>query len=342
MDNYSSEVKGKVAELKDVALRKMMEEIKLKRDQYSDLTESADVNIVNSKEEQQKLESYILESHFAWIDEHFERAAAFPDPQRSENPIYELSKICGDEDSVITVDKGESADIDFVGSEGCLDDLAFNQVFSIKDSVSGWKAGAADSFRNQFLTVIPDVVVNQINIARSMRNIIAANQAIIEQSREDTLTLLNNTITAIEYDDGCCAGDDDFMTTLKIVGGLSAIIAGGVSIYVSGGTSSAIVAGGFSMLSGAISTYDSANSGDSKQVSLSADTVDGVLENMKEGLTEIYSSFDDANDKFKNEYLAGAVSAMSDVKQYFVAPRPVAFAEATRDNVRDVVESDLD
>jgi len=126
---------------------------------------------------------------------------------------------------------------------------------------------------------------NQQAVARTLRELLEAEQALYRQAQGNMLQLADNTRLAIEGSGG--EGKPEHRTHLTILsavawiaGAALAIPSGGASLYAGVVTLNAIAA-----VSGAAASLLPAGSAKS----LSADTVDGVLEKMSEVMAQARS-----------------------------------------------------
>jgi len=152
------------------------------------------------------------------------------------------------------------------------------------DLASQWDGAYCANLRN-FLGTLLVVPGNQQAVARTLRELLEAEQALYRQAQGNMLQLADNVRPAIE-----ASGDErkpehrTYLTILSavawIAGAALAIPSGGASIYAGVVTLNAIAA-----VSGAAAGLLPAGSAKS----LSADTVDGVLEKMSEVMTQARS-----------------------------------------------------
>ena len=152
------------------------------------------------------------------------------------------------------------------------------------DLASQWDGAYCANLRN-FLGTLLVVPGNQQAVARTLRELLEAEQALYRQAQGNMLQLADNVRPAIE-----ASGDErkpehrTYLTILSavawIAGATLAIPSGGASLYAGMVTLNAIAA-----VSGAAAGLLPAGSAKS----LSADTVDGVLEKMSEVMTQARS-----------------------------------------------------
>ena len=152
------------------------------------------------------------------------------------------------------------------------------------DLASQWDGAYCANLRN-FLGTLLVVPGNQQAVARTLRELLEAEQALYRQAQGNMLQLADNVRPAIE-----ASGDErkpehrTYLTILSavawIAGAALARPSGGASIYAGVVTLNAIAA-----VSGAAAGLLPAGSAKS----LSADTVDGVLEKMSEVMTQARS-----------------------------------------------------
>jgi hypothetical protein len=290
--------------------------------------------------------SYLRDTYFSWVNDYFERTANLPDPNASVRPGSATASICGDGAlSRVANDASRASEqatrlenIDPSG--GLLGNGIFEKISTINDKVESWKSGAADMFKDYFLPVIPAAIDEQVVVAKAMRNVMAANQSMLAISRDDADAIAHDTIAALEFSDGCCSGDNDQQTTLGIISGVAAIVAGIATLPFSGPIgAAAIMAGGFTVLDGAVSTWATVeDSRAQNSLPLGADTIEGVLESMAEALGKVHSELDIGGHALRYRVLTAIESYMTSDKLQFVAPAPVEFAYATQENVIQVVE----
>jgi hypothetical protein len=149
---------------------------------------------------------------------------------------------------------------------------------------SQWDGAHCTNLRN-FLGTLLVVPGNQQAVARTLRELLEAEQALYRQAQRDMLQLADNVRPAIESIGG--EGTHEHRAHLTILsavawiaGAALAIPSGGVSLYAGVVTLNAIAA-----VSGAAASLLPAGSGKS----LSADTVDGVLKKMSEVMAQARS-----------------------------------------------------
>jgi hypothetical protein len=149
---------------------------------------------------------------------------------------------------------------------------------------SGWDGAYCTNLRN-FLGTLLVVRANQQAVARTLRELLEAEQALYRQAQGDILRLADNVRLAIEGIGE--QGKPEHRTHLTILsavtwiaGAALAIPSGGASLYAGVVTLNAIAA-----VSSAAASLLPAGSAKS----LSADTVDGVLEKMSEVMAQARS-----------------------------------------------------
>ncbi len=149
---------------------------------------------------------------------------------------------------------------------------------------SQWDGAHCTNLRN-FLGTLLVVRGNQQAVARTLRELLEAEQALYRQAQGDMVQLVGNVLVAIEDSGG--EGKPETRTHLTILsavawiaGAALAIPSGGASIYAGVVTLNAIAA-----VSGAAASLRPGGSAKS----LSADTVDGVLEKMSEVMAQARS-----------------------------------------------------
>jgi hypothetical protein len=172
------------------------------------------------------------------------------------------------------------------GAEGRLGDgealrLATSAQINL---ASQWDGAYCTNLRN-FLGTLLVVRGNQQAVARTLRELLEAEQALYRQAQGNMLQLADNTRLAIEGSGG--EGKPEHRTHLTILsavawiaGAALAIPSGGVSLYAGVVTLNAIAA-----VSGAAASLLPTGTAQS----LSADTVDGVLEKMSEVMAQARS-----------------------------------------------------
>jgi hypothetical protein len=166
------------------------------------------------------------------------------------------------------------------------DRLGDGQVVRVANSAqinlaSQWDGDYCTGLRN-FLASFLVIAGNQQTIARTLRELLEAQQALFRQAQENMLEHADNVLAAIR-----AAGKQEksgartYLTILSavtwIAGAALAIPSGGASIYAGVVTFNAVAA-----VSGAAASL--LPGGDPK--SLDADTVDGVLEKMSQVMTD--------------------------------------------------------
>jgi hypothetical protein len=166
------------------------------------------------------------------------------------------------------------------------DRLGDGQVVRVANSAqinlaSQWDGAYCTGLRNFFAAFLV-IAGNQQTIARTLRELLEAQQALCRQAQENMIKLSENILTAVQ-----AAGKPEksgtrtYLTILSavtwIAGAALAIPSGGASIYAGVVTFNAVAA-----VSGAAASL--LPGGDPK--SLDADTVDGVLEKMSQVMTD--------------------------------------------------------
>jgi hypothetical protein len=166
------------------------------------------------------------------------------------------------------------------------DRLGDGQVVRVANSAqinlaSQWDGAYCTGLRN-FLASFLIIPGNQQTIARTLRELLEAQQALSRQAQENMIKLAENTLEAVR-----AAGKEGksevrtYLTILSavtwIAGAALAIPSGGASIYAGVVTFNAVAA-----VSGAAASL--LPGGDPK--SLNADTVDGALEKMSQVMTD--------------------------------------------------------
>lgn len=292
-----------------------------------------------SDDERAALYIALRDQHFAWVDECLARAASLPQPTATSNAIANTVQIAGEE-SFITP-KGDEDGLEYLEESpgsGMYSSITFEEISAIKSSLNTWKSPAGYVFRQSFLGKITIAAANQLIAIKTIRNVAAANQMILEQASDDIFEIGNSTISVIEADDGCCGSDTDVNATLNVVAGVATIVAGIVSIPFTGGISTTAVAGGITALTGTLTTYTAAASASSPpEEPLAADTVEGVLDNMRRAIDTVYASLDDA-DKSLTSVMQSLHEAISSNPNGFRAPISSSISEATMETIVTEVE----
>lgn len=167
------------------------------------------------------------------------------------------------------------------------DRLGDGQVVRVASSAqinlaSQWDGDYCTGLRN-FLASFLVIAGNQQTIARTLRELLEAQQALFRQAQENMIKLSESVLEAIQTagKQGKPEAKKTYLTILSavswIAGAALAIPSGGASIYAGVVTFNAVAA-----VSGAAASL--LPGGDPK--SLDADTVDGVLEKMSQVMTD--------------------------------------------------------
>lgn len=167
------------------------------------------------------------------------------------------------------------------------DRLGDGQVVRVANSAqinlaSQWDGAYCTGLRN-FLGSILVIAGNQQTIARTLRELLEAQQALFRQAQENMIKLSESVLEAIQATgkQGESEAKKTYLTILSavswIAGAALAIPSGGASIYAGVVTFNAVAA-----VSGTAASL--LPGGDPK--SLDADTVDGILEKMSQVMTD--------------------------------------------------------
>lgn len=144
-----------------------------------------------------------------------------------------------------------------------------------QDYVGEWEGALADNFNENFLSKMPGIMENQGLVAKLLHDQAVKTKSVYVTRRENVLEIAEETVTAIE------AINDSKGTELGIL--LAAIIAAGTFMTLGTGTfalvGAAAIAG--STLGGPFAP------GEKEKVPLGADTVEGVINNMRDALDKL-------------------------------------------------------
>ena len=302
--------------------------------------------ISTDEADKELLKVKLRDEHFRWVDDCFARAANFPQPTPTSLAIMNSTTIAGD--TPLNPPSETEGPLDYLresSGTGMYSKITFENIHNIIDSLADWQSAAGTAFKDRYIAQISSTAANQLIVLKTLRNLATANQTLLQLASKDVFTIGNNTIAVIEADDMCCGTDAEVNAFLNTVAGVATIVAGIASIPLTGGATSAVVAGATTALAGALTTYTSAGGmnapEDGIEKQLGADTISGILDNMREAVESVYSSLDDANSS-----MAAIMNDVYDSLIYspgqFVAPLSSTIRDATMDTIIDDVESDTD
>lgn len=289
----------------------------------------------------------LRENHLTWIVDTFDRARNFPEITLIPPVVTKYEALAG---------TGNLADISFnpdsddpvVLHEGAKDGQgkfgspAFNYVGVMATSVEGWDAATADSFRERFVPFIAPAADNQKGVVRCLQNLLAVNEGTFKWGRHDIDELLHDGITAVQHFEDYKTGDDDMTVALGLIGGLSAIITGIVTMPVTGGLSAAAVGAGLSILGGTAASFQTMATMKKTELALAGETIDEVMDKITQAAQDVFGKLDEFNEALQKGF-ENLNELMTNEKVLYRAPAPEQrFLDADEDNVRDVVESDTD
>lgn len=156
--------------------------------------------------------------------------------------------------------------------------------------IETWKSVAGHAFRNAFWSPAPEIMQNQAFFAGLLANALTANQEALVEHRRTLKSIATQTQQALDALGNESGG---FNANLSVVAAVATIVAGVLALPASGGASiSAAGAGAATIMAGA-SAMPSGDKSAPKKNSMSADTVDGVLDNMIEAVHEANKDLDD-------------------------------------------------
>ncbi|CAM3301743.1 hypothetical protein [Stackebrandtia soli] len=292
-----------------------------------------------------KAESDLKNEHLVWIVDLFSRAGSIPKPSRADSHIAALELVAGAEGlvEVETNDEGE-IDVDTNSTNlgnSQLGSAVTSDVNAVRSAVTSWDSATSKVFKFQFLPKIPVAAAHQVNVIRAIRNLLGVHYGLVERARADIDSLAHSGLEAVESFDDCCGGGGDVQAWLGLAGAVLTI-AGAVTSIASAGTSLALVGAGISLINGSVSVAKNLDSLSATEEQLGADTLDGVIENLRTLAQKSWTDLDEAYEKLGSGMtsLSGLIESS---KQHLVAPRPEGangepgFGDATPENVDDVV-----
>jgi hypothetical protein len=212
----------------------------------------------------------IQESGYSWVPEYFESHVG-PEPSGLDGPIEVMreaeSKLYNRDSGVLPI-------------QGFLDDL---------DDYLGsahWDGDAANKFRTNFLRPIEAVTKNQSLVAFTLKHALVADKELYVRVRQNLKDTASKTIVALEAIAAFCTPGE-----IVVVLSVASAVATAAAVVATLGTAApaaiagwALVAGATSGTAGVVGTL-----GDPAGAprDLAAETVDGVLQNMIDVITEI-------------------------------------------------------
>lgn len=348
MDNaqYGAHIEELAEQIKTVAADKIAEEYE-RAEAVTD--RQLDREVAGGGMSTEEFRSYVRDIYLTWVPDMFFRATMVPYHEHSLTLANEVATISGS--GALSGDEpprdGYLPGVNFtyiLAGGGLLGNEAFSHIPTIQTGLAPWTTAAVDRFRDGFLPNIAVALTNHMAVAKTLRNVMAANYHMLALAREDIDGIAHDTIAALESSDGCCPWDtSDPKANLGVAAGVGTIIAGFVTFPVAppfgAEFGAAAVASGFTVLDGSVTAWSAIEESraEAQGVPLGADTVDGILENMAAALNTVYGKLDEGSDALRGG-LSALAEQMADNRLACLAPRPVTFAEATQDNVVEIVE----
>lgn len=251
-----------------------------------------------------------------WIKDIFEDLSRIPHPRHSQAMADSVAVVSGS----APVDASDDDSPDNAGSDatgGLLGDRATDGHANIRDAVRGWQGEAAHSFRNNFLKDIPSTIRNQTALATVLRDTATANAGLLLAARKDSQELALKAKEILDaFDPG---GGVDVATGFAVVAAAATIAAGIATIPTGGGAP--LAAAGFTILAG-IGSAASLAADKHEPMSLGADTVDGILDNIYQAYKKIRDELWDGWDSLTLKVLSPNIQATGNEIDAFVPSRP--------------------
>jgi hypothetical protein len=201
----------------------------------------------------------MVRAGYQWIPEMFV-ANVGPEPSG-------FNSLIDDMDSARKALYDSDSGVDPIGSE----------IANVQQHLSDWTGTAAETFRYRFLNRIPDAARNQAHIALMLREAMVADQDIYVEVRRNLKDLALTGRTALESITKC-GGTDEVIMVLSVIAvvGSIATLAGAPAVWT-------VVVG----LASAGALTAQATRDDPIETDLAADTVDGVLRNVIDAITQL-------------------------------------------------------
>ena len=155
--------------------------------------------------------------------------------------------------------------------------------------IEGWGSLAGHAFRTNFWTPAPEIVQNQAFFAALLGYALTALQEALVEHRRSLRSIAKQAIKALDALQMDTGGG--FSVNLSVVAAVATVVAGTLTLPIGGGAVAAAGAGAATIIAGA-SALPSENKPEPKKNEMSADTVDGVLQNMRKATYEANSDLE--------------------------------------------------
>jgi hypothetical protein len=180
----------------------------------------------------------------------------------------------------------------------------FQDLDSVVTNTADWTGRAADNFRDGYVRQLQDAFTLLAELMEGLQLILTAYRAVVENTREEILSLAENTIASLEAEEG-----NGWETGLALAGA----VVGVVGTIATGGTGTAI---GLAMVSGGLSVVGATLDGGSKLE---------VMQSMFDSITNLRSAVEDQKRRIF-EGIAVVVEQLEGNALQQIMPPPPAIA----------------
>jgi hypothetical protein len=276
MSDYAADVRSKGEALKQKFIRLevqwQMEQIYAENKDDLNWTHEEKLDAMKSWETHNYDE---VASWFADLDDIFDELAQLPDPERISPKGDELK-------AAMTPLAGRPCD-DLSEGTSYDQDSAYRHVGDTSTYLDEWKGDAAIAFKTQFAPAFQDVAVNEFRAVQSLKGALMAEAELWKKGREDVLTLINETDSALDDYEGSRDGAADAAFALAVIGAIVAVAA----VPATGGTSAVLywtMAGSAISVTGAVVSYPDEPK---KELSIKGDSPHDICQSMREAVVDL-------------------------------------------------------
>lgn len=243
-----------------------------------------------------------IRQSYAFIGSMFEPFSRLPDPARYDPLIADLNA------AMAKLNTG-SVHTTQLTNDVSLANPHLDKMTTDGGYLQGWSGDAAMAFKANFIDSFKTVSGNQFSVLSTLKGILQAHREMWLKARDDIDKIAENTKNALDNAGGC--GKNQWSFGFSVVSAVVAV--GGVVVAVATGGIVPLVA---------IGAAASAGSAGVASLTASGDSVDTIINSMKQAVDELTRHIQEVENQQIAEKVRALTEAVRANKDKIVAARP--------------------
>jgi len=243
-----------------------------------------------------------FKQQYAFIEPMFEPFSRLPDPARYDPLLADLNA------AMATLNTG-SVHTTQLTNDVSLANPHLDKMTTDGGYLQGWTGDAAMAFKANFIDTFKTVSGNQFSVLSTLKGILQAHREMWLKARDDIDKIAENTKNALDNAGGC--GKNQWSFGFSVVSAVVAV--GGVVVAVATGGIVPLVA---------IGAAASAGSAGVASLTASGDSVDTIINSMKQAVDELTRHIQEVENQQIAEKVRALTEAVRANKDKIVAARP--------------------